>query len=95
VASKATMQIFRAAEGRVLPDETGDVGMELLPMSQSTQDGFARLIDAGKTQQEAIAARPTADLDPVWARGLFTGPMFTRIAYEGLANHRATGGHPS
>jgi hypothetical protein len=41
------MQIFRAAEGRVLPDADGDSGMELLPMPQSTQDGFARLIDAG------------------------------------------------
>jgi hypothetical protein len=41
--------------------------------------------------REAIAARPTSDLDAAWAKGFFTGGMFTRIAYEGLAKHRAAG----
>jgi glyoxylase-like metal-dependent hydrolase (beta-lactamase superfamily II) len=60
-------------------------------MLVTVQDRLASMLDAGKTMQEAIAARPTADLDPVWAKGLFTGGMFTRIAYEGLAKHRAGG----
>jgi cyclase len=58
-------------------------------MLVTVHDRVARLLDAGKTTQEAIAARPTADLDAVWAKGLFTGGMFTRIAYDGLAKHRA------
>ena len=60
-------------------------------MLVTVHDRLAPMLDAGKTIREAIAARPTGDLDAVWAKGLFTGGMFTRIAYEGLANHRAAG----
>jgi glyoxylase-like metal-dependent hydrolase (beta-lactamase superfamily II) len=58
-------------------------------MLVTVHDRLASLLDAGKTLQEAIAARPTADLDPTWAKGFFTGGMFTRVAYDGLAKHRA------
>jgi cyclase len=58
-------------------------------MLVTVHDRLAPMRDAGKTTQEAIAARPTADLDAVWAKGFFTGGMFTRVAYEGLVNHRA------
>jgi glyoxylase-like metal-dependent hydrolase (beta-lactamase superfamily II) len=58
-------------------------------MLVTVHDRLGPMLDAGKTTREAIAARPTADLDAVWAKGFFTGGMFTRIAYEGLANHRA------
>jgi cyclase len=47
------------------------------------------MLDAGKTLDEAIAAKPTKDLDATWAKGLFTGGMFTRIAYDGMIRHRA------
>jgi cyclase len=60
-------------------------------MLVTVHDRLSPMLDAGKTIQEAIAARPTADLDASWAKGLFNGGMFTRIAYEGLANHRAAG----
>ncbi len=60
-------------------------------MLVTVHDRLAPMLDAGKTTQQAIAARPTADLDASWAKGLFTGGMFTRIAYEGLANHREAG----
>jgi cyclase len=58
-------------------------------MLLTVHDRLAPMLDAGKTTREAIAARPTADLDPTWAKGLFTGGMFTRIAFDGLAKHRA------
>jgi glyoxylase-like metal-dependent hydrolase (beta-lactamase superfamily II) len=57
-------------------------------MLVTVRDRLTPMLAAGKTTREAIAARPTADLDAVWAKGFFTGGMFTRIAYEGLANHR-------
>jgi cyclase len=57
-------------------------------MLVTVHDRLAPLLDAGKTTQEAIAAKPTADLDATWAKGFFTGGMFTRVAYDGLANHR-------
>ncbi len=57
-------------------------------MLATVQDRLARMLDSGKSLREAIDARPTADLDPAWGKGLFTGPMFTRIAFDGLAQHR-------
>jgi cyclase len=58
-------------------------------MLATVHDRLAPLADAGKTTTEAIAARPTADLDATWAKGFFTGGMFTRVAYDGLVKHRA------
>jgi glyoxylase-like metal-dependent hydrolase (beta-lactamase superfamily II) len=62
-------------------------------MLATVHDRLAPMLDAGKTTREAIAARPTADLDAAWAKGFFTGGMFTRIAYEGLAKHREAEGN--
>jgi hypothetical protein len=61
-------------------------------MLVTVHDRLAPMLDAGKTTREAIESRPTADLDAVWAKGFFTGGMFTRVAYEGLAKRRAAGG---
>jgi cyclase len=47
------------------------------------------LLAAGKTVDEAIAARPLAALDARWGQGPFKGTHFTRIVYSGLAAHRA------
>jgi cyclase len=60
-------------------------------MLVTVHDRLSPLLDAGKTIQEAIASKPTSDLDPTWGKGLFTGGMFTRVAYDGLAKHRAVG----
>jgi cyclase len=60
-------------------------------MLKTVHDRLAPMLDAGKTMQEAIAAKPTADLDETWAKGFFTGGMFTRVVYDGLAKHRAAG----
>jgi cyclase len=54
-------------------------------------DRLAPMADAGKTIEEAIAAKPTKDLDPTWAKGFFNGGIFTRIAYDGVLKHRAEG----
>jgi cyclase len=58
-------------------------------MLVTVNDRLAPMVDAGKTIEQAIAARPTTDLDAAWAKGFLTGGMFTRIAYAGLLNHRA------
>jgi glyoxylase-like metal-dependent hydrolase (beta-lactamase superfamily II) len=58
-------------------------------MLVTVHDRLARLLDAGKTLDEAIAAKPIKDLDANWAKGFITGGMFTRIAYDGLMKHRA------
>jgi cyclase len=61
-------------------------------MLVTVHDRLAPLLDAGKSTQEAIAARPISDLDTKWGKGFFTGGMFTRVAYDGLAKHRAAAG---
>jgi cyclase len=60
-------------------------------MLVTLHDRLAPMVDAGKTTEEAIAARPTSDLDATWAKGFFNGSIFTRIAYDGLLKHRADG----
>jgi cyclase len=52
-------------------------------------DRLAPMLDAGKSADEAVAAKPTSDLDAKWAKGFFNGGMFTRIAYDGMVKHRA------
>jgi cyclase len=52
-------------------------------------DRLAPMLDAGKSADEAVAAKPTSDLDAKWAKGFFNGGMFTRIAYAGMVKHRA------
>ena len=44
------------------------------------------LIDAGKSEEEAVATKPLRDLDATWAHpgGFLTGDVFTRMAYESL-----------
>jgi cyclase len=61
-------------------------------MLLTLHDRLSPMLDAGKTTDEAVAARPTKDLDPTWAKGLFTGGMFTRIVFDGLVKHRALAG---
>jgi hypothetical protein len=34
--------------------------------------------------QEAVAAKPLADLDPVWGKGLFNSDAFIQIGYPAL-----------
>jgi len=57
-------------------------------MLAAAREKIEPLVAAGKTVDEAVAARPLADLDARWARGPFKGGHFTRIVYSGLAKHR-------
>ena len=45
-----------------------------------------KLIDEGKSEDEAVAAKPTADLDAGWLRqgGFLRGDVITRMAYQSL-----------
>jgi cyclase len=42
------------------------------------------LIDQGKTEDEAVAAKPTAEFDAVWGTGFMMPETFTRFAYQSL-----------
>lgn len=40
-----------------------------------------KLKSAGKSAQEAVAAKPFADLEPDWGKGFFNGDVFVQIVY--------------
>ncbi len=45
-----------------------------------------KLIDAGKSEEDVVAAKPLRDLEATWVHpgGFLTGEVFTRMAYESL-----------
>ena len=45
-------------------------------------------IDAGRSSEEAIAARPTRALDPVWATGFMKPEYIVRVVYRSLSTSR-------
>jgi cyclase len=53
-------------------------------MLMTVRERLQKLKTAGKTVQEAVAAKPLADLDAAWGRGLFTSDTFIQIAYPAL-----------
>lgn len=42
------------------------------------------LIEAGKTREEVIAAKPTEKFDAVWGKGFLTPDAFVGIVYDGM-----------
>jgi hypothetical protein len=56
-------------------------------MLAEARDKIEPLVRAGKTLEEAIAARPLASLDARWSKGSFKGSHFTQFVYSGLAKH--------
>lgn len=51
----------------------------------ATAYGRLRKLKAeGKTAQEAVAAKPLADLEAAWGNGLFTGDRWIEIIYSGV-----------
>ena len=50
-------------------------------MLSTVGDRVQKLKSGGKSIDEAVAAKPLADLDEAWGKGLFTSDVFVRIAY--------------
>ena len=51
-------------------------------MLATVQDRIGKLKAAVKSQAEVVAAKPTADLDATWSKGLLTPDKFVAIAYK-------------
>jgi glyoxylase-like metal-dependent hydrolase (beta-lactamase superfamily II) len=58
-------------------------------MMVTARDRVKKLYDAGKSEQEVLAANPLADLNTKWAspQGITSGPSFLRNVYNSLRNH--------
>ena len=53
-------------------------------MLMTVHERLEKLKTSGKSVQEAVAAKPLDDLDPVWGKGLFNSDTFIQIAYPAL-----------
>ena len=57
-------------------------------MLAEVQGLIEAMIRAGKTVDEAVAARPLDKLDETWAKGFFKGSHFITLVYNGLVDHQ-------
>lgn len=57
---------------------------ESLDMLTAIHDKVAALKKQGKTVDEAVAAKPTAQFDAKWGKGFVQPDMFTRLVYQGV-----------
>ena len=58
--------------------------MKYRDMLTTVRGRLQKLKSSGKSMQEAVAAKPLADLDPVWGKGLFNSDALIQIAYPAL-----------
>jgi len=75
---------------RIVADEGDPASTEMLRASRdmlvALRARVQKLIDEGKSEDEAVAAKPTKDFDATWVhQGNFvTGDTMTRLAYQSL-----------
>jgi hypothetical protein len=53
-------------------------------MLETVRARIQKLKSSGKSVQEAVAAKPLADLDPVWGKGFLNGDIFVQLVYTTL-----------
>lgn len=53
-------------------------------MLVTVRDRMQKLKSAGKSQDEAVAEKPLADLDAQWGKGMLNSDFFVRVAYLAL-----------
>ena len=53
-------------------------------MLVTARDLIKEQVDAGKTRDEVIAAKPTASLDAAWGGGFLPPDMWVGIVYDGM-----------
>lgn len=89
--------MIRAAEANVakVTDKTivipghGPIGnksqlVEFRDMLVSVRDKVSKLKKEGKSLEEVVAAKPTADYDAKWGGFVIDGNFFTRLVYAGV-----------
>ncbi len=57
---------------------------EYRQMLATAHERLRKLKAEGKSAQEAVAAKPLADLEPTWGDGLFTGDKWIELVYSGV-----------
>lgn len=88
----AANQVMRVADAntKIIPGHLGPVVgfgeiKQQLIMFAAVRDRVAAAIRAGKTQQEVVASKPTADFDQGRLGGAITPDRFVSLVYQDLA----------
>ncbi len=55
-------------------------------MLQTVHDRFQALIDEGRTEDEVVAANPTAEYNAIWGSGFMNAETFTRLSYQSMTD---------
>lgn len=81
--------IARATDNTIIVPGHGEPGsksqlMEYLEMLVGIREKVASLKKQGRSLEEVIAAKPTADCDAKWGGFLIDGSFFTRLVYAGV-----------
>lgn len=90
IAAEEKMLSLSDDKTRIVPDEGDSASTADLKASRDAlvtiKARVQKLIDDGKSEAEAIAAKPTRDLDARWAPrgGFLSGDVVTRMAYQSL-----------
>ena len=94
IGAEAKMLELSDDRTKIIPDE-GEPGDKAAlqashDMLVTVRARVRRLVDQGRSEAQAIAAKPTQDLDARWApKGTFlTGDVYTRMAYQSLKGIR-------
>ena len=98
VGSKGSIDGFIASSAAVLA--RSDASTKIIPghgalankadmqrfhdMLVKVRANLQTLIDQGKTEDEAVTAKPTAEYDAGWGGGFMNAETFTRFAYQSL-----------
>jgi len=94
IAAEDKMLSLADDKTRIVADEGNPASTETLKASRdmlvTLRARVQRLIDEGKSEDEAVATKPTKDFDGKWVhQGNFvTGDTMTRLAYQSLKGAR-------
>ena len=90
IAAEEKMLSLADANTKIMADEGEPASTEALKathdMLVALRARVQKLIDEGKSEDEAVAAKPTNGLGDRWAHaaGFLTADVFTRMAYQSL-----------
>jgi glyoxylase-like metal-dependent hydrolase (beta-lactamase superfamily II) len=94
IVAEEKMLALADGQTKIMADEGEPAGTEALKACHDAlvtiRARVQKLIDEGKSEDDAVAAMPTKDLDARWVRpgGFLTGDAFTRMAYQSLKGYR-------
>jgi hypothetical protein len=85
----ATANVSNVSEHTIVIPGHGPLGdqadlIAFRDMLVAIRDRVARLKSEGKSRDEIIALKPTAEFDAKWGGFVLDGAFFTRIVYDGL-----------